>query len=116
MNYAQKGLRGVVACIEKARATEQTLQQLAQALEMGEPVEITFRSAAATITVPCSPDMGNGLLAELIDKVQLRIGELEVHEVHWCKEVVLLAQEEKEKEQRREAAFSEAWKSTPPAA
>ncbi|TGE24762.1 hypothetical protein E5K00_06025 [Hymenobacter aquaticus] len=84
MNYAKKELHEAIAYLEKARTQENELTKILRAFILGEPVEVTFRTATATATALAPSKQGKKLLEQLLDKAQGNIMHLEKQEVYWC--------------------------------
>jgi len=114
MNYAEKELREAMAYLDQARTTEETLKATLRLLELGEPVEVSFRSAKGTVATLCPTKHGTKLLDTLLAKAQARVRELEKQEVYWCEEVAHVEKQRKLDVQRREDAFDELRRTNPP--
>lgn len=95
MNYAEKELREAMDYLEAARTQENTLKLMLRALELDEPVEVSFRTAKGAVTSLCPTKTGTKLVYALLDRVSSRISNLEKQEVYWCEEVANVNKQEK---------------------
>jgi hypothetical protein len=120
MNYAQKELAEALAYLNEARGTEEALRQIARALEMGEPVEITLRCKAATATALCPNKAAVKVVDKLSEQAEARVRALEKQELYWCEEVIHLNRvaelNEEAREQRAQANVAERIASNHPSA
>jgi hypothetical protein len=87
MNYAEKELREAMAYLDKARANLAAIQAIQRALQLGDPVQVTFRSTRATVTALTPSKASEKLLLKLEDQATERVANLEKQEVYWCQEV-----------------------------
>lgn len=87
MNYAEKELREAMAYLDEARANLAAIQAIQRALQLGDPVQVTFRSTRATVTALTSGKASEKLLLKLEDQATERVTNLERQEVYWCQEV-----------------------------
>jgi hypothetical protein len=87
MNYAEKELREAMAYLDEARANLAAIQAIQRALQLGDPVQVTFRSTRATVTALTPGKASEKLLLKLEDQATERVANLEKQEVYWCQEV-----------------------------
>jgi hypothetical protein len=87
MNYAEKELREAMAYLDEARANLAAIQAIQRALQLGDPVQVTFRSTRATVTALTPSKASEKLLLKLEDQATERVYNLEKQEVYWCQEV-----------------------------
>jgi hypothetical protein len=87
MNYAEKELREAMAYLDEARANLAAIQSIQRALQLGDPVQVTFRSTRATVTALTPSKASEKLLLKLEDQATERVANLEKQEVYWCQEV-----------------------------
>jgi hypothetical protein len=87
MNYAEKELREAMAYLDEARANLAAIQAIQRALQLGDPVQVTFRSTRATVTALTPSKASEKLLLKLEDQATERVSNLEKQEVYWCQEV-----------------------------
>lgn len=87
MNYAEKELREAMAYLDEARANLIAIQAIQRALQLGDPVQVTFRSTRATVTTLAPSKSSEKLLLKLEDQATERVASLEKQEVYWCQEV-----------------------------
>jgi hypothetical protein len=87
MNYAEKELREAMTYLDEARANLAAIQAIQRALQLGDPVQVTFRSTRATVTALTPSKISEKLLLKLEDQATDRVSNLEKQEVYWCQEV-----------------------------
>lgn len=87
MNYAEKELREAMAYLDEARANLAAIQAIQRALQLGDPVQVTFRSTRASVTALTPSKASEKLLLKLEDQATERVSNLEKQEVYWCQEV-----------------------------
>ena len=90
MNEAKKELREAIAYLDTARAHYNSIRSIQRALELGQPVEITLRTAGAEVTTLCPGKASEKLVAKLTDQAHHRMSRLEEQEAYWCREVTAL--------------------------
>lgn len=93
-NYAEKELREALSYLEQARNTYESLRAIQRALELGRPVEVSFRTAGHNVTALCPAKGGEKMLEKLSQQAFERVHKLEEQEVYWCKEVAAVARQE----------------------
>jgi hypothetical protein len=100
MKYARKQLYEVIARLQKARATKQSLKDLGRAIRRGEPVELTLQTAGIPPLVVNSAEIGRDmslhLVRMLLSNTQADINHLKQHELHCCEVLVLLARQKQQ--------------------
>ncbi|MBG8556150.1 hypothetical protein [Hymenobacter guriensis] len=93
MKDAEKELREVIAYLDQARALMQALTEIKRAFELGEAVEVAFRSTRTTAVALSLKGEGKDLAYSLANQAMLRVIELERQEVYWCGEVAFEAKQ-----------------------
>ena len=94
MNYAEKELREAMAYLDQARALHEAIRAIQRAIELNQPVEVSFRSAEASFTALC-PSKADKLLDKLETQAWDRVSNLEKQEVYWCAEVAAVDKQAK---------------------
>ena len=79
--------------LEQARKEQDAIRMMTRALELGQPVQVSFRSATHSITTLCPSKGSEKLLAKLGQQAFDRVVNLEKQEVYWCQEVAFLARQ-----------------------
>jgi hypothetical protein len=95
MNYAEKELREAMAYLDEARANLAAIQAIQRALQLGDPVQVTFRSTRATVTALTPSKASEKLLLKLEGQATERVANLEKQEVYWCQEVAHMDKQRK---------------------
>lgn len=94
MHYAEKELREAMAYLEQARLERDAIHAVQRALELGQAVQVSFRSATHGFTTLCPNKSSEKLLTKLEQEAFERVLNLEKQEVYWCQEVAHLAKQE----------------------
>lgn len=103
MNYAEKELREAMAYLDEARANLAAIRAIQRALQLGDPVQVTFRSPRAAVTALTPSKASEKLLLKLETEASERVAHLEEQEVYWCQEVALVDQQRQLNRALREA-------------
>lgn len=86
-NYAEKELQEAMDYLKQARTSYEAIRAIQRAMDLGQPIEVSFRTAGHAVTALCPSKAGEKLLAKLEMQASNRVANLEKQEVYWCQEV-----------------------------